>query len=60
MFGRFGSITSFRLLSGIALIICIIQIMVNFVINRFIKNKDVKDEYDKVKPEDVVEYNVTL
>ncbi|XP_026813025.1 major facilitator superfamily domain-containing protein 6-A-like [Rhopalosiphum maidis] len=44
LFNRFGSITSFKLLSGVALAICIIQTIVNQLINRILKNDSVKRE----------------
>ncbi|XP_022182048.1 major facilitator superfamily domain-containing protein 6-A-like isoform X2 [Myzus persicae] len=43
MFDRFGSITSFKFLSGTALAICIAQTTVNSLLNRYSKDKHVKE-----------------
>jgi len=42
MFQIIGSISSFKLLSVLVLITCIVQIIVNQMINRFSKNKNIK------------------
>jgi len=42
MFQIIGSISSFKLLSVLLLITCIVQIIVNQVINRFSKNINIK------------------
>lgn len=58
-FHRFGSITTFKLLSGAALVTCVIQITVNLLINYWTK-KDVKDRsYSKVDIKDNVEEDTT-
>ncbi|XP_022177883.1 major facilitator superfamily domain-containing protein 6-like [Myzus persicae] len=44
MFDRFGFIVSFKILSGAVLAICVIQITVNQLINRFSKNENVNEE----------------
>jgi len=44
LFNHFGSIISYKLLSGFALAVCISQIMVEKLINRFSKNDTVKVE----------------
>jgi len=43
IFFRFGSITSFKMLSGTALAICIIQTTVNLLMNRYSKDKNFKE-----------------
>jgi len=42
MFNRLGSITSFKFLSGIALAMCIAQSTVNWLLNRYSKDKNFK------------------
>lgn len=42
MFDRFGSITSYAIVSGVAFSICIIQIIVNQLINRYSKDINFK------------------
>lgn len=63
MFKNIGSIASFKILSLMAFITCVIQITVNFTINRFSKNKDGRSNevYDKVKTKesDNVDDNTT-
>jgi len=44
VFDRYGSIVSFNILSGAALVIYVIQITVNQLINRFSKNENVTEE----------------
>eukprot|EP00102_Acyrthosiphon_pisum_P005260 XP_001949714.2 PREDICTED: major facilitator superfamily domain-containing protein 6-like [Acyrthosiphon pisum] len=44
LFNRFGSITSFKLLSLFALSVCFTQTIANQLINRFSKNNNVKGE----------------
>lgn len=43
MFDRFGSITSYGIVSGIALLICIIHIIVNQLIKRYCKDDNFKE-----------------
>lgn len=43
-FEHIGSITTFKILSGIALATCIIQMVVNQILNRFLKNSNIPDE----------------
>ncbi|CAI6363531.1 unnamed protein product [Macrosiphum euphorbiae] len=43
LFDRFGSITSFKILSGTALVVCITQTIVNSLINRNSKDKNFKE-----------------
>lgn len=52
MFKNIGSIASFKLLTVIAIITCISQIIINYLINYFAENKDVNDIYGKVETED--------
>lgn len=44
LFDTFGSINAFKILSLITLAICIIQIIINQLINRFSKNMIVDSE----------------
>ncbi|CAI6371734.1 unnamed protein product [Macrosiphum euphorbiae] len=44
VFDRYGSIDSFKILSGVALVICVIQFTVTQLINRFSKNENVTEE----------------
>ncbi|CAI6360488.1 unnamed protein product [Macrosiphum euphorbiae] len=44
LFNHFGSITSYKFISGFALALCIFQMMVQQLINRFSKNDTVKEE----------------
>lgn len=43
MFDRLGSIASFKYLAGIALVVCFTQTFVNWLINRYSKDKDLKE-----------------
>lgn len=43
MVDRFGSITSYAIVSGVAFSICIIQIIVNQLINRYSKITNFKE-----------------
>lgn len=43
IFDRFGSITSFKIVSGTALVICIAQTTVNWLMNRYSKDKHFKE-----------------
>lgn len=48
-FNHYGSITTFKLLSGTAFVICVIQIIVNLLINRWTESGETKDRiYSKV------------
>ncbi|XP_026806833.1 major facilitator superfamily domain-containing protein 6-B-like isoform X1 [Rhopalosiphum maidis] len=61
MFKHIGSIDSFRLLSVVAFFTCIIQITVNYLINRLTINEDPKDIYSKVETkDDNLEEDLTL
>lgn len=59
MFKIIGSIASFKILSAMALVTCVTQIIVNHMVNHFCKNEDVKDKYDIVetKEPDTIEKN---
>ncbi|XP_025199984.1 major facilitator superfamily domain-containing protein 6-like [Melanaphis sacchari] len=52
MFKHSGSIDSFKLLSVIVFFTCVIQIIVNYLINRLTINEDAKDIYSKVETKD--------
>lgn len=52
LFDRFGSITTFKLISGIALLTCMIQVTANLLVNRWAKNDELKDRYSKVEIKD--------
>jgi len=43
MFDRLGSIASFKYLTGIALAICVTQTFANWLINRYSKDKSLKE-----------------
>jgi len=61
MFKHIGSIDSFRLLGVVAFFTCIIQITVNYLINRLTINEDPKDIYSKVETkDDNLEEDLTL
>uniref|UniRef100_A0A2S2PG69 Major facilitator superfamily domain-containing protein 6-B n=1 Tax=Schizaphis graminum TaxID=13262 RepID=A0A2S2PG69_SCHGA len=61
MFKHIGSIDSFRLLGIVAFFTCIIQITVNYLINRLTINEDPKDIYSKVETkDDNLEEDLTL
>ncbi|CAI6371832.1 unnamed protein product [Macrosiphum euphorbiae] len=51
MFQIIGSISSFKLLSVLVLITCIVQIIVNQMINRFSKNINIKTTSRRCQPE---------
>jgi len=42
MFDRLGSITSYAIVSGVAFSICIVQMIVNQLINRYSKDTNLK------------------
>ena len=44
LFNHFGSITSYKCISGFALAVCIYQMTIQKLINRFSKNDTVKEE----------------
>jgi len=54
MFDRFGSITSYEILSGIAFAICIIQIIGNQLINRYCKDTNFKENTSRIVDRSVV------
>lgn len=61
LFKHFGSITTFKLLSGAAFVTCMIQIMANFLMNRRTKIEEVMDRaYSKVDMKDVAEETTTM
>lgn len=55
MFKNIGSIESFKILTVVAFVVCVVQIIVNRLIQRFSKNDKVKDQYRKVvtNPENI-------
>lgn len=55
MFKSIGSIESFKILTVVAFVVCVVQIIVNQLIQRFSKNDKVKDQYRKVvtNPENI-------
>lgn len=60
LFNHFGSITTFKMLSGAALVTCVIQIIVNLLINRWAKIGETKDrKYSKVEVKDNIEEDTT-
>eukprot|EP00102_Acyrthosiphon_pisum_P007046 XP_003241276.1 PREDICTED: uncharacterized protein LOC100573501 [Acyrthosiphon pisum] len=58
MFQIIGSISSFKLLSVLVLITCIVQIIVNLMINRFSKNRNIKTTSHRGQPEVVVDFKL--
>lgn len=54
-FKTIGSIDTFKVLSVVAGVTCVIQFLVNGLINRLVKNEDIKDVYITVKTNDNVD-----
>jgi len=58
MFQTIGSISSFKLLSVLVLITGIVQIVVNHMINRFSKNRNIKTTSCRSQPEMGVDFTL--
>jgi len=58
MFQIIGSISAFKLLSVLVLITCVVQIIVNQMINRFSKNTNIKTTSCRGQPEVGVDFTL--
>ncbi|XP_022179023.1 major facilitator superfamily domain-containing protein 6-like isoform X2 [Myzus persicae] len=58
MFKMIGSIASFKILSVLVLITCIVQIIVNQMINRFSNNSNIKTTSSKGQPEVGIDFKL--